>query len=177
MQNNLDAEGGDLPVERRSGGLFTVDAEARVQHLLSEQGIVNTLLWTENDEALLAADSLDGVIYRHVLQGDGTLGERTVWAEKHVRGDPDGSAMDAEGYVWNARWGGHCLIRFAPDGRVDQVMEVPVSHPTSCVFGGPQMSTLYITSARPASGAQELDGAVLSIETGIKGLASQRFAG
>lgn len=177
MQNNLDAEGGDLPVERRSGGLFTVDAEARVQHLLSEQGIVNTLLWTENDEALLAADSLDGVIYRHVLQGDGTLGERTVWAEKHVRGDPDGSAMDAEGYVWNARWGGHCLIRFAPDGRVDQVMEVPVSHPTSCVFGGPQMSTLFITSARPSSGAQELDGAVLAIETGIKGLASQRFAG
>lgn len=177
MQNNLDAEGGDLPIERRSGGLFRVDTEAKVTHLLSDQGIVNTLLWTENDEALLSADSLDGVIHRYPLLPDGTLGERTVWADKHVRGDPDGSAMDAQGYVWNARWGGHCVIRFAPDGSVDRVMEVPVSHPTSCVFGGPQMSTLYITSARPSSGALELDGAVLSIETGIKGLPSRRFVG
>jgi len=177
MQNNLDAQGGDLPVERRSGGLFTVDAQAQVRHLLSDQGIVNTLLWTANDEAVLTADSLDGVIYRYPLQADGGLGERTVWAQKHVRGDPDGSAMDAQGYVWNARWGGHCIIRFAPDGSVDRVMEVPVSHPTSCVFGGPGMSTLFVTSARPSSGAQELDGAVLAIETGIQGLASQRFAG
>jgi sugar lactone lactonase YvrE len=177
MQNNLDAEGGDLPVERRSGGLFTVDGDARVRHLLSDQGIVNTLLWTENDEAVLTADSLDGVIYRYPLQADGALGERTVWAGKHERGDPDGSAMDAEGYVWNARWGGHCIIRFAPDGSVDRVMELPVSHPTSCVFGGPQMSTLYITSARPSTGARDLDGAVLAVDLGTKGLPSQRFAG
>lgn len=177
MQNNLDAEGGDLPIERRSGGLFTVDAQARIRHLLSDQGIVNTLLWTRNNEAVLTADSLDGVIYRYPLLADGALGERSVWADKHVRGDPDGSAMDAQGYVWNARWGGHCIIRFAPDGSVDRVMEVPVSHPTSCVFGGPQMSTLYITSAQPSSGAQEMDGAVLAIDLGIEGLTSQRFAG
>jgi sugar lactone lactonase YvrE len=177
MQNNLDAEGGDLPLERRSGGIYRVDADARVTPLLNGQGIVNTLLWVDGDRALLSADSLDGVIYRYPIQADGALGERTLWAPQHERGVPDGSAMDAQGYVWNARWGGHCLIRFAPDGRVDRIVEVPLSHPTSCVFGGPDMTTLFVTSARPASDALELDGCVISVETGIEGKVSHRFAG
>ncbi|MFJ5300210.1 SMP-30/gluconolactonase/LRE family protein [Pseudomonas sp. NPDC088368] len=177
MQNNLDAEGGDLPLERRSGGIYRVDANARVTPLLDGQGIVNTMLWPDNGTALLTADSLDGVIYRYPIQADGRLGERRIWAAEHERGVPDGSAMDAEGYVWNARWGGHCLIRFAPDGRVDRIVDLPVSHPTSCVFGGPEMTTLFVTSARPSSEALALDGSVLQAETGIKGLASNRFAG
>jgi sugar lactone lactonase YvrE len=177
MQNNLDAEGGDLPLERRSGGIYRVDADARVTPLLSGQGIVNTMLWADDDSALLSADSLDGVIYRYPIQADGSLGDRRIWAAEHVRGVPDGSAMDAEGYVWNARWGGHCIIRFAPDGSVDRIVEVPLSHPTSCVFGGPDMTTLFVTSARPASGALDLDGSVLKVETGIKGLTSDRFGG
>ncbi|OQR31582.1 gluconolaconase [Pseudomonas sp. Bc-h] len=177
MQNNLDAEGGDLPLERRSGGIYRVDADARVTPLLSGQGIVNTMLWADDHSALLSADSLDGVIYRYPIQADGSLGDRRIWAAEHVRGVPDGSAMDAEGYVWNARWGGHCIIRFAPDGSVDRIVEVPLSHPTSCVFGGPDMTTLFVTSARPASGALDLDGSVLKVETGIKGLTSDRFGG
>ncbi|WP_296257118.1 MULTISPECIES: SMP-30/gluconolactonase/LRE family protein [unclassified Pseudomonas] len=177
MQNNLDAEGGDLPLERRSGGLFRVDAQGQATPLLSEQGIVNTLLWTDDGRALLTADSLDGVIYRYPIHAHGALGARDVWAARHERGTPDGSAMDAQGYVWNARWGGHCIIRFAPDGGVDRVIDLPLSHPTSCVFGGPDMTTLFITSARPASDALALDGAVLQMETGITGLNSQRFAG
>ena len=177
MQNNLDADGGDLPLERRSGGIYRIDADARVTALLNGQGIVNTLLWAEGDRALLSADSLDGVIYRYPIQADGALGDRTLWAPQHERGVPDGSAMDAQGYVWNARWGGHCLIRFAPDGRVDRIIEVPLSHPTSCVFGGPDMTTLFVTSARPAIAALELDGCVISVETGIEGQVSHRFAG
>lgn len=177
MQNNLDAHGGDVPLERRSGGVFRIDADAHVTALLGGQGIVNTLLWPDNGEALLVADSLDGVIYRYPIDSLGALGERRVWAAEHPRGVPDGSAMDAEGYVWNARWGGNCIIRFAPDGSVDRVIEVPLSQPTSCVFGGPDRTTLFVTSARPAHGALELDGCVLHAETGIKGTRSDRFAG
>ena len=177
MQNNLDAEGGDLPIIRRSGGLMRIDADRSVMPLLSGQGIVNTLLWADNGKLLLTADSMDGVIYRYPVNADGSLGARRVWAGRHERGDPDGSAMDAEGFVWNARWGGHCLIRFAPDGSVDRVIELPVSHPTSCVFGGADMTTLFVTSAIPADDALPLDGCVLSIETGIKGLYSHPYAG
>ncbi len=177
MQNNLDAAGRDLPMERRTGGLFRIDTDACVKPLLSGQGIVNTLLWTDHETALLSADTLDGVIYRYPIQPDGLLGERRLWAGRHARGVPDGSAIDSQGYVWNARWGGHCIIRFAPDGGVDRIVELPVSHPTSCVFGGADMSTLFVTSARPANGALKLDGCVLGLETGIEGVVSHSFAG
>ncbi|MBX8576165.1 SMP-30/gluconolactonase/LRE family protein [Pseudomonas cichorii] len=177
MQNNLDDEGGDLPLVRRSGGLFRVDPDARVTHLLDRQGIVNTLLWNAQGTVLYSADTLDGVIYQYPILADDSLGERQVWAHEHPRGVPDGSAMDAEGYVWNARWGGSCLIRFAPDGCVDRIVELPVSHPTSCVFGGPDLSTLYVTSAAPADAHGQFDGAVLKADVGVVGQVCRRFAG
>ncbi|PBP57751.1 SMP-30/gluconolactonase/LRE family protein [Pseudomonas syringae] len=177
MQNNIDAEGGDVPLVRRSGGLFRVEPDARVTRLLDGQGIVNTLLWNEEGSVLYSADTLDDVIYRYPVLADGALGPRQVWAAKHDRGSPDGSAMDAEGYVWNARWGGNCLIRFAPDGSVDRVVELPVSHPTSCVFGGPDLQTLYVTSAAPADANGRFDGALLMAQVGVKGTPCQRFAG
>lgn len=177
MQNNLDEQGGDLPIERRSGGLYRVDGDGSVAPLVQGQGIVNTLVWPENGSAVLTADTLDGVIYRYPINDDHSLGEREVWAHEHARGAPDGSAMDEDGFVWNARWDGGCLIRFAPDGSVDRIVELPVSHPTSCVFGGPDMTTLFVTSARPAEGALELDGSVIQMEIGVKGMASHRFAG
>ncbi|MEN1833639.1 SMP-30/gluconolactonase/LRE family protein [Pseudomonas lijiangensis] len=177
MQNNLDDEGGDLPLVRRSGGLFRVDPDARVTHLLDRQGIVNTLLWNAQGTVLYSADSLDGVIYHYPILADDSLGERQVWAHEHSRGVPDGSAMDAEGYIWNARWGGSCLIRFAPDGCVDRIVDLPVSHPTSCVFGGPDLSTLYVTSAAPADAHGQFDGAVLKADVGVAGQVCRRFAG
>ena len=89
------------------------------------------------------------------------------------------SAMDADGYIWNARWGGSCLIRFAPDGSVDRIVELPVTQPTSCVFGGPDLKTLYITSA--AVGLEDngnpLEGALLSIRTEVAGQLCHPFAG
>jgi sugar lactone lactonase YvrE len=177
MQNNLDAEGGDLALVRRSGGLFRIDHQARVDTVLAGQGIVNTLLWTADGNSLLSADTLDGVIYRYPLNEQGLPGTREVWAAEHPRGAPDGSAMDAEGYVWNARWGGHCLLRFAPDGSLDRVVELPVEHPTSCVFGGPDLTRLYVTSSRQTGSTRELDGAVLWADVGIRGQPCQRFAG
>ena len=177
MQNNLDEQGGDLPVLRRSGGLFRIDADATVTSLLRGQGIVNTLLWNARGDMLYSADSLDGVIYQYPILADGGLGTRSVWAAEHARGVPDGSAMDAEGYIWNARWGGNCLIRFAPDGAVDRIVELPVSHPTSCVFGGPDMRCLYVTSAAPADATGQFDGALLAADVGIRGMLSTRFAG
>lgn len=177
MQNNLDAEGGDLPLERRSGGLFRIDVDGSATQLLAGLGIVNTLQWTRDNAALLSADSLDGIIYRYPIDADEGLGQRQPWLAKHPRGAPDGSAMDAQGYLWNARWGGHCLLRLAPDGCVDQVVELPVSHPTSCAFGGPGLDRLYVTSACPDDANGRLDGAVLVAEVAVSGSPGQRFAG
>ena len=176
MQNNIGEQGQDLPVERRSGGLFRVQADGRVTPLLNGLGIPNTLLWSADATTLYFGDSLDATIYQYSVAADGFLSPPEVWRGPHPRGGPDGSAMDAEGFVWNARWDGSCLLRLAPDGQVDRVIELPVSRPTSCVFGGADLRTLFITSAAsPAN--HPLDGALLLIRVDVPGVVCTRFAG
>ncbi|EJL00176.1 SMP-30/gluconolactonase/LRE family protein [Pseudomonas chlororaphis] len=176
MQNNIGERGEDLPVRRRFGGLFRIDAQARVTPLLKGLGIPNTLLWSEDASRLYFADSLDGTLYQYPIASDGRLGSAQAWFGPHPRGVPDGSAMDAEGYIWNARWDGGCLLRLAPDGEVDRVLELPVSRPTSCVFGGADLKTLYLTSAASPLD-HPLDGAVLAVRVDTPGNLCHRFAG
>jgi sugar lactone lactonase YvrE len=95
---------------------------------------------------------------------------------------PDGSAVDADGYLWNAQWGGWRVARYAPDGSIDRVIPLPVQNPTSCAFGGGEMTTLFITSAWDglplgARPQQPLAGGLFAVETGIKGLSLPLFAG
>jgi len=181
MQNNLGPKGEDIPVTRDTGGLFRLNASPHgqppvVTPLLEGLGIPNTLEWSADGRFVYFADSKAGQLYRYSLQPDGTLGARETWAAEGP-GAPDGSALDSEGYLWNARWGGGCLLRFAPDGRIDRRIDVPVSHPTSCVFGGPDLRTLYLTSAIPSQGATALDGAVLRAQVDVRGTPCARFAG
>jgi sugar lactone lactonase YvrE len=176
MQNNIGERGEDLPLERRSGGLFRIDPDKRVTPLLRNLGIPNTLLWSDDGTRVFFGDSLDGTLYQHFINTDGSLDTAYVWYGPDQRGGPDGSAMDAEGFIWNARWDGSCLLRLSPEGKVDRVIELPVSRPTSCVFGGPELKTLYITSAASPN-KHPLDGALLAIEVDVVGKPCTRFAG
>ena len=84
---------------------------------------------------------------------------------------PDGSAVDRDGYVWNARYGGACVVRIAPDGSVDRIVELPTRSITNCAFGGPDLKTLYITSARIVDGKPErLEGSLFALEVDTPGL-------
>ena len=90
--------------------------------------------------------------------------------------------MDAEGYIWNAQWNGHRVVRYSPDGRVDRIVSVPVLNPSCVAFGGDDLSTLYITTARyqmsPAQLAAEPDsGALFACVPGVKGLPDTPFSG
>jgi sugar lactone lactonase YvrE len=89
-------------------------------------------------------------------------------------GSPDGSVVDAEGYLWSARWGGSRVIRYSPNGKVDREVLLPVSQVTCPAFGGPDLKTLYITSARQGLDAAALArepqaGGVFAIEAGVAG--------
>lgn len=91
------------------------------------------------------------------------------------RGKPDGAVMDGEGYLWNARWGGGCVIRYAPDGSIDQTIELPVSNVTCPAFGGDDLKTLFITSARQGLSPEQLAeqphaGSLFMVRADVAGL-------
>ena len=103
----------------------------------------------------------------------GELSSRRAFGQPFAAGLPDGSALDSEGYIWNCRVGGASVVRFAPDGSVDTVVELPCLAPTSCAFGGDGLRTLLVTSARfGLSETQRSDadqGAVFALEVGVSG--------
>jgi sugar lactone lactonase YvrE len=111
----------------------------------------------------------------------GTLGQRRSFA-RFQSGMPDGATVDAEGFLWSAAIGGARLLRFAPDGRLDREVPMPVTQPTSCSFGGERLETLFVTSAcmrlSPEERArQPLAGHLFAFEPGVRGLEEPRYAG
>ncbi|MEO1105395.1 MAG: SMP-30/gluconolactonase/LRE family protein, partial [Pseudomonadota bacterium] len=97
-------------------------------------------------------------------------------------GLPDGSCVDAEGGVWNAEWEGRRVVRIAPDGTIDRIIQVPVWKPTCCAFGGANLDTLYITTSRLGTETADLAneplaGALLAVRPGVRGLEDTPFAG
>jgi sugar lactone lactonase YvrE len=105
----------------------------------------------------------------------GRLGARRAFATIDPRdGLPDGLAVDADGGVWVALFGGAEVRRYRPDGLLDARVEVPVTNPTSLAFGGPELTELYITSAKhrltpEQLGREPLAGSVLRLRPGISG--------
>jgi L-arabinonolactonase len=97
-------------------------------------------------------------------------------------GIPDGSCIDAEGFIWNAVWEGYRVERWSPDGRLDRIVEVPVAKPTCCAFGGADLATLFITTSRLAESPERLAsepqaGGLFAVKPGVRGVADAPFAG
>ncbi len=180
MCNNLDHDGAALPLDRSSGGVFCIEADGAFTQMFDEVGITNTFCWSPDGLRFYTADSLKGVIWAHDYDPERpTIRNREVFVDDGP-GGPDGSAMDEEGCLWNARWGGGRVIRFTPDGKVDREIMLPVAQPSSCAFGGPDRKTLFITSARqelvgldPGS----LDGGLFAVDVDVAGLPMARFKG
>ena len=178
MWNNILPDGRHVAVTASTGGLFRIDADGAASRHRSGVGIANTLCWTPDGATLYFADTLQNRIDAYPFDaGSGTLGAPRPFVEGGP-GAPDGSAIDEDGFVWTARWGASCLLRYAPDGRVDRTIPLPAAQPTSCAFAGPGSRTLFVTTARVGLDAPgEADGAVLAVDTGIDGPACHEFAG
>lgn len=108
------------------------------------------------------------------------IGEWTLFADvSEHRGHPDGAVVDSEGYLWNARWGGSCVIRYAPDGSLDRIVEVPTGQVTCPAFGGKDLKRLFLTTASrslPAEQAEaEKAGGIFYIDLDVAGLPEARI--
>ncbi|MBX6321784.1 MAG: SMP-30/gluconolactonase/LRE family protein [Rhodospirillaceae bacterium] len=174
----------DDHLTEHTGALYRLDPDGSVHCMFTGVGISNSLAWSPDDTVFYFADTLDRTIYAWDFDiATGNIANRRVFNDHRDQpGNPDGSTIDAEGYLWNAQWDGWRLVRFAPDGRVDRVIELPVQKPTSCMFGGPDLSTLYVTTAiwdleGEALAKQPWAGGLLAVDVGVKGLPEPRFKG
>lgn len=164
--------------------LYRIDPDGTVTQWLDGFCVANGIAVSPDGSTFYFADTRRFSIFAFEFDAaSGALGPRKLFAQTTDRpGRPDGSCVDAEGYLWNAEYAGGQLTRYAPDGRVDRMIPLPVSHPTSVCFGGPGLDTLYITSALQALSQEQrarepLAGAVLAFKPGIPGLPEPRFAG
>ena len=178
MRNNVNSDGSSGAAGGRDGVLYRLDPDAAVTQWCSDIGISNTLAWSPDGRRFYFGDTLDNIVWVHDYDpATGSIGNRRSFLQDFARGLPDGSCVDAEGYLWNCRFFGGCIVRVAPDGQIDRVVEMPVQNITTCAFGGADRKTLYITTATvEAPPGDRLAGGLFAIRTETQGQPENRFA-
>jgi sugar lactone lactonase YvrE len=177
MRNNVTPDGTAWEAGGTDGILFRIDADGTISEWRRDIGISNTLTWNPAEDRFYFADTLANEVRVYDYNKEtGAIGRERPFLKDFPRGKPDGSAMDAKGYLWNCRYGGGCIVRVEPEGKIDCVIDMPVTNITTCTFGGPDLTTLYITTAANGAGAGErLAGSLFAIETDVKGQRENRF--
>lgn len=142
---------GTLADDHRPGGgaLYRLDRDGRIERVLGGLTISNGLGWSPDGETMYLADSGPRVIHAFAFdaaQGTISAGRILVTIPQEV-GAPDGLTVDAAGNLWVAVYGAGCVRRYAPNGELRQVLDVPAEQSTCCAFGGPGMTRLYVTTA------------------------------
>lgn len=171
----------DESLTHSTASLYRIDTDLSITRLVDGLGIANFFAWSLDNRRFWLADSLAKQVsafdYDHAT---GNIENRSVFLQFTDGHTPDGGTIDAEGYLWIAMWGNWKIVRFAPDGSVDREIAMPVSQPTSCMFGGADLRTLYVTSARWGLSSEELAkqplaGNVFAVDPGVAGVAEPRF--
>jgi sugar lactone lactonase YvrE len=127
--------------------LYRLSPDGAVAEIVGDVGLSNGLDWSDDRRTFYFADSASGAVDVFATDPDaGALGARRRFVT--VGGVPDGLTLDTEGCVWVAIWGSSELRRYTPGGELDTVVSLPVTQVTSAAFGGSDLSTLYITTAR-----------------------------
>jgi sugar lactone lactonase YvrE len=167
-----------------AAALFRLDPGREIERVIAGTTVSNGLAWSPSGDRMYFIDSTTQRI--DVFDFDGRTGEianRRPFADVDpADGLPDGMTVDAEGGIWVCLFGGAAIRRYGPDGALSASIPLPTTNPTSPVFGGPDLRTLYVTTTRhrltaPQLAREPLAGAVLSLDPGVEGLLGNRFAG
>ncbi len=164
-------------------GLYRLREDHSVEQLLGGVTLSNGIDWSPDGRRMYYVDSALQRIEVFDYAPDSPLENRRVLVDiPPGQGMPDGLTVDADGFLWLAMWEGSAVHRFAPDGTLDRVIELPVSQVTSCAFGGKNLDQLFVTSAswqfdQAAWLREPHAGAVFAVEAGAVGQSPTRFAG
>jgi sugar lactone lactonase YvrE len=166
--------------EKYTGLLHKLEASGTSTTERSGLGVSNGLAFSPEGTVMYHADTFKRTVWIYDYEPfTGIRSNERVFTEYlELPGRPDGACMDADGCYWTACVGGSALARLTPRGDVDRVIELPLTYPTMPTFGGPGLSTLFITSLRrdvPAPQDGEHEGHVLALDVGVSGIPEPRF--
>jgi L-arabinonolactonase len=174
----------DKMLQKLAGRLYRIDADHSAHVMDDDIFLFNGICFSPDGRVVYYADSHHKRIYARDLDAaSGAVGPRKLFAATEGRpGVPDGATVDAEGFLWSAQFDSGTVVRYAPDGRVDRVVTLPVSRPTACTFGGDDLRTLYVTTAtfrlpEEKRAREPHAGGVLAVDVGVGGVPEVRFAG
>jgi L-arabinonolactonase len=170
-------EGGQRSAD---GCLYCITAgEARCH--VRDVTVANGLCMSPDGTRLYFADSPTRTIREYRLsEPDGMLSAPRVFAQTPKGAFPDGATVDADGCVWSAHWGGGCVVRYTPEGRIDRTVTVPTCQPSCVCFAGPDLDVLCITTAREGLDdstlrAEPHAGDVFLYRAGVRGLPEPEY--
>jgi sugar lactone lactonase YvrE len=170
----------DRALSRPLGRLYRMSEDTSLHVVDSGFLLSNGMGWSPDSRAMYFAETRERRIYRYDFDlASGTASNRSVLVQlPDGPGGPDGLTVDAAGYIWCALFERGCVHRYRPTGELECSVALPVSRPTSCAIGGPDMRTLYVTSARYGLSDQELAeqpaaGAVFCVDLDERGMVEQ----
>lgn len=164
------------------GSLYRVDGHGATVKMDKGFSVANGMGWSPDSRRMYLCDSGAGRVYSYDFDlANGEIRDRKVLIEvPENSGRPGGMTVDAEGYLWIAHFDGWSVARYAPDGRLDRLVPLPIPRPTSVMFGGSEMKDLFITSARIRLSAERiaeapLSGSVFRLLCDVPGLPEPQF--
>lgn len=171
-------------VRAPTGSFYRVDPDFSVQKVFDQVDIPNSTVFSPDDQRMYFADSPARKIWIFDFDAEeGRIFNRRVFVDCAADpGMPDGSAIDEDGCLWNASYGGSRVVRYTPAGKIDCIIPLPVTQPSCCTFGGPGLDTLFITTASQRLSAEQLAsqpmaGGLFAVRTGSRGLPVPSFGG
>jgi len=174
----------DFACEEPTGSLYCLTPDLKCKRIDSEYVVTNGPAWSADHRTLYHNDSVNGRVYAFDFDLEsGAVSNKRVFLQFSTEdGSPDGMTTDSEGGLWIAHWGASKLTRHDTDGKVLQTVALPCSQVTSCAFGGPDLRTLYITSAANGLSEQQLEreplaGGLFALEINIAGVPANLFRG
>jgi D-xylonolactonase len=168
---------------RASGALYRFMEDLSWVAVDAGYKVTNGPAFSPDGKRMYHSDSARQVTYVFDIDEAGNAANRRTFLQfGEGDGYPDGMTVDAEGCLWIAFWDGSCVRRYSPDGELLRTVEMPVSRPTSCAFGGSGLDRLYVTSARigldeTALGMQPNAGGLFLVTPGVQGIADVPFGG
>lgn len=164
--------------DRPTGALYRLDTDRSVTEMDAGYTVANGPAISRDGQFLYHSDSHARVIYRFRMHDDGTLSERAPFITFPAEwGQPDGMTVDRDGGLWVAHWGGGRVSRFDEQGKLTRSIHLPASQITSCVFAGPQLDRMFVTSAADGVSDEPHAGCLFEVDPGVRGLMPCLYGG